>query len=123
MLQTELTPEQAEALPKFRAEWFGWGANTDRADRKKAEAAILAMRAEIGVKVERPIFVWCESPATSLIALHVLNSQEWVTFVERLRKKPYEKLQEAGVDRSSLESSLWSSLEPSLESSLRSSLG
>ena len=56
-----LTPEQAALLPHFRSEWFQWGTCTERADRAKAEAAILAMRSEIGV-AKRPIFFWGRSP-------------------------------------------------------------
>ena len=71
-----LTPEQQAALIPFRSEWFGWGTSTDRADRAKAETAILEMRSEIRATV-KPVFVWCDSPATSLLALHVLQSEQW----------------------------------------------
>lgn len=75
-----LTPAQAERLTSFRREWFEIGTNTDRADRAKAEAAIMAMRAEIGVKT-KPTFVWCASPATSLLALHAIKSPQWQKLV------------------------------------------
>jgi hypothetical protein len=55
----KLTPAQERKLPKFRREWWEWGTCTKRADRAKAEAAILAMRAEIG-NTTKPIFVWCD---------------------------------------------------------------
>lgn len=71
-----LTPEQKAFLPRFRNEWFRWGVCTDRSDRSKAEAAILAMYAEIGAK--KPLFVWCDSPATSLLALQVLEPKSWL---------------------------------------------
>jgi hypothetical protein len=104
-LNEKLTPAQGRRLPKFRDEWWRWGTSTARADRSTAEAAILAMRAEIGNKT-RPIFIWCDSPATSLLALHVIKSQQWRKLIDK-----------------DLGESLWSSLGSSLESSLRSSLG
>ena len=103
----KLTAEQAALLPQFRAQWLQWGINTDRADRAKAEAAVLAMRARIGT-TKRPIFVWCESPATVALAVHFLKSE------------PFKKWADSIPD--TLESSLWSSLESSLGSSLGSSL-
>jgi hypothetical protein len=132
----KLTPGQEAMLPQFRSEWFRVGTCTDRADRAKAEAAILAMRAEIGVAT-KPIFVWCESPATSLLALHVLKSEQWKAFAREFsRKLPqglraslwdslWDSLRDSLGDslRDSLRASLWASLRDSLGASLRDSLG
>ena len=82
-LITQLTAEQALMLPEFRDQWFRIGTCTDRADRQKAEAAILAMRAEINVST-KPIFIWCASPATSLLALHYLKSPQFKEFVKKI---------------------------------------
>src|SRR3954469_11201516 len=79
----KLIPEQQELLSKFRAEWWlAVGLNTARTDRARAEAAILAMRAEIGV-TEKPIFIWCQSPATSLLALYWLKSPQFKAWVAK----------------------------------------
>ena len=115
----QLTTEQEKLLPTFRSEWFAHGTSTARADRAKAEAAILAMRAEIGVST-KPIFIWCESPATSLLALHALKSEQWKKFVRDLPGKIPE-LTGASL-RDSLGASLWASLGASLGASLRDSL-
>jgi hypothetical protein len=116
---TQLTEAQQALLPKFRSEWFRVGTCTDRADRSKAEAAILAMRDEIGVAT-KPIFIWCESPATSLLALHVLKSEQWKKFVREL---PGKIPQDPGDSLwASLRDSLWDSLWDSLRNSLRNSL-
>jgi len=117
----ELTAEQKAALPTFRGDWFRWGTSTDRADRAKAEAAILAMRAEVGV-TKKPIFAWCASPATSLLALHVIQSPEWAPFLKNIRDHLAGDPQLRSSLGSSLRSSLGSSLRSSLGSSLRSSL-
>jgi hypothetical protein len=113
---TKLTTEQQALLPNFRSEWFRCGTCTERADRSKAEAAILAMRAEIGVAT-RPIFVWCQSPVTSSLALHVLKSEQWRAFVRDLHGKLPD------VTGASLGDSLGDSLRASLGDSLRASLG
>ena len=102
-----LTPEQAALLPQFRSEWFRWGTCTERADRAKAEAAILAMRSEIGIAT-KPIFVWCQSPATSLLALQVLKSEQWRRYISDLRGKLPNELGDSLGD--SLGASLWASL-------------
>ena len=115
-----LTPEQTALLPQFRGEWFRWGTCTDRADRAKAEAAILAMRAEIGIST-RPIFLWCQSPATSLMALHVLKSKQWQKYILDLRGKFPNELGDSLRD--SLRASLRASLGDSLGDSLVASLG
>ena len=78
----KLTAKQAARLPKFHAEWLKIGTSTARADRAKAEAAIMAMRAEIG-QTKKPVFIWCDSPATSLLALSVIKSDAWKKFVEK----------------------------------------
>ena len=96
---TELTAQQVEQLQAFRAEWFEVGICTERADRPKAEAAILAMRDEIGVANKRPTVIWCASPATCILADTLLKG------------------------RQSLRQSLGQSLRQSLEQSLEQSLG
>ena len=126
-----LTPEQAALLPQFRSEWFRWGTCTERADRAKAEAAILAMRSEIGI-ITKPIVVWGQSPATSLLALHVLKSAQWRKYISDLPGKlPNELWDSLGASlgaslrdslRDSLGDSLWDSLRASLGASLRASL-
>ena len=107
---TKLTPAQERELPRFRQKWLEIGTSTDRADRKKAERAILTLREEIKVTT-KPVFVWCESPATCLLALHVIQSLHGAAVAES---------QSGG---NSLKSSLGSSLKSSLGNSLRSSLG
>ena len=111
-----LTLDQKALLPAFRSEWFARGVSTERADRAKAEAAILAMRAEIGVTT-KPIFIWCESPATSLLALHVMKSAQWKKLVHDLPGQIPE------LTGDSLGASLWASLGASLGDSLWASLG
>jgi len=115
----KLTKKQQAQLAPFHAEWLAWGTSTARADRAKAEAAILAMRAEIGSKT-KPIFIWCDSPATSLLAMHVIKSPQWAKAIGGLESSLRSSLRSSLW--SSLRSSLWSSLGSSLESSLRSSL-
>ena len=73
------------------------------------------MRAEIGIST-RPIFLWCQSPATSLMALHVLKSKQWQKYILDLRGKFPNELGD------SLRASLWDSLRASLGASLRASL-
>jgi hypothetical protein len=120
----KLTDEQQAKLVPYRDEWLGVGLNTERADRAKAEAAILAMRAEIG-KAHRPVFIWLQSPATGLLALQVLRSEAWRNFVAGL---PRDSLGASLRDslgaslRDSLGASLWASLRDSLGASLRASL-
>ena len=116
----KLTKKQQAQLAPFHAEWLAWGTSTARADRAKAEAAILAMRAEIGSKT-KPIFIWCDSPATSLLAMHVIKSPQWAKAIGGLESSLRSSLRSSLW--SSLRSSLWSSLGSSLRSSLWSSLG
>ncbi len=115
-----LTNEQLAILPKFRAEWLQWGICTERADRQKAETSILAMRQRIGV-LEKPIFIWCASPATSLIATHFLKSSELKKSGASLRASLGASLKDSLV--ASLGASLEASLKDSLGASLRASLG
>jgi hypothetical protein len=112
----ELTPEQAAILPRFRDEWLHWGICTERADRPRAEAAILAMRERIGV-CDKPVFVWCDSPATSLMALRFLKSPE-------LGASLQDSLQNSlGNSLGDLWDSLQASLGGSLHASLHDNLG
>ena len=69
----KLTHEQQIAHDKWFAECMRIGTCTDPADRIKAEAAIGKMYKFIGK--EQPTFVWCDSPATCILARVVL--QEW----------------------------------------------
>ena len=119
-----LTPEQTARLATFRAEWFRIGTDTARADRAKAEAAMLSMRAEIGIAT-KPVFIWCESPATGLLALSVLTSPQWAKYVGDL-KRDFPASLGASLWASlggSLRDSLGASLSASLGASLRASLG
>ena len=124
----KLTPEQEALLPRFRAEWHAIGTSTARADRTKAEAAILAMRAEIGV-TKRPVFIWCESPATSLLALETIKSPQWKKQIASLpgamEKELGDSLRDGLGDGlgASLGDGLGASLRASLGASLRASLG
>ena len=68
----KLTSEQKEDLRKFHAEMLAAGLSTQPADRKTAEDAIAEFYKTIGKKP--PYFLWCESPATSLMAIFVLKS-------------------------------------------------
>ena len=88
----KLTPEQKALVPKWRERWLQVGLCTEPADRRRAESAIMAMRALIGV-TDKPCFVWCDSPATAILAINIL-------------KDP------------SLGDSLWDSLRASLGASL-----
>lgn len=121
-----LTIEQQQLLPRFRDEWWRWGTCTDHADRAKSETAILAMRAEIGV-TRRPVFLWCESPATSLMALRVIKSPQWSTFLKDNfgDPTPGRDLMDSlrGGLRASLGESLKDLLSASLWEALRASLG
>ena len=103
----KLTKEQELALVAYHAECMAIGTSTAPADRPKAEAAISKMYQFIGKP--QPTFVWCDSPATCILARFVL--QEWLKIAK----------DESSL-RSSLRSSLWSSLQSSLQSSLWSSL-
>jgi hypothetical protein len=117
----KLTQDQERRLVEFRTEWFRTGIRTDRADRAKAETAILAMRGEIGQQ-KAPIFVWCDSPATSLLAIHVLKSPELAKGLRAsLRDSLWASLRDSLRD--SLRASLWDSLGDSLRDSLWDSLG
>lgn len=120
-----LTAEQEALLWEFHAEWLHLGMSTEPADRPRAEAAVTDMYAAIGEKL--PAFLWCDSPATAMLAIHVLReitnpkssleSSLGSSLESSLRSSLWSSL------RSSLGSSLWSSLWSSLESSLWSSLG
>ena len=94
----KLTADQEQALVAYHAECMAIGTSTAPADRPRAEAAISKMYQFIGKP--QPKFIWCDSPATCILARLVL--QEWLKTAKD-------------------ESSLWSSLESSLGSSLRSS--
>jgi len=127
----KLTAEQEQALVAYHAECMAIGTSTAPADRPKAEAAISKMYQFIGKP--QPKFIWCDSPATCILARLVL--QEWLKTAKdesslwsslesslgsSLRSSLWSSL--GSSLESSLESSLWSSLRSSLGSSLRSSL-
>jgi len=111
----KLTAEQEQALVAYHAECMAIGTSTAPADRPKAEAAISKMYQFIGKP--QPKFIWCDSPATCILARLVL--QEWLKTAKD-ESSLWSSL-ESSLG-SSLRSSLWSSLGSSLESSLRSSL-
>jgi hypothetical protein len=118
---TRLTPGQQAILPQFREEWLRWGICTERADRPKAEAAVMAIRARIGVP-EKPIFVWVDSPATGCLAIHFLKNDGrrdglGASLGATLRDSLWASL------GASLGDSLWDSLWDSLRASLWDSLG
>ena len=113
----KLTPEQETLLPQFRSEWFTWGVSTERADRQKAEAAIMAMRASIGLTL-RPMFFWFPSPAAALIAIEALKSSQWQKVVSDLSKK----LLGANL-RANLGANLWDNLRANLWDNLWDNLG
>ena len=97
----KLTAEQEQALVAYHAECMAIGTSTAPADRPRAEAAISKMYQFIGKP--QPTFIWCDSPATCILARFVL--QEWLKTAK-----------EKSSLGSSLRSSLWSSLESSLGS-------
>lgn len=125
-----LTIAQQEQLRAFRQQWFKIGTSTERADRQKAEAAIIQLREEIRVTTS-PIFLWCESPATCLLALEVLRSPAYKEFGRQYRGKA--SLRATLLDslwgslrdspRGMLADSLWSSLRHSPQIALRRTLG
>ena len=85
----KLTPAQMDAARQCHARALEIGTSTEPADRPRAEAAITRMYELIDEAP--PTFVWCQSPATALLCLEVLDSSLWST----------------------LHSSLWSSLRSS----------
>lgn len=122
-----LTPEQRAKLVGYHDYWYRVGTSTERADRPKAEAAILAMRAVVGVTT-KPTFVWCESPATAILVLRVLRSdayRQWVGGVpDSIRDAALFSDLDASVSRLaiSLGDALYSPFRDSLRDSLRTSL-
>jgi len=120
----KLTPEQTALLPSFRSEWFRWGTCTDRADRSKAEAAILAMRAEIGV-TNRPIVLWGRSPLECLLILAIIKSKSWQDMCGKLRDQLGSQLdsQLGSQLKDQLRDQLWDQLRDQLRSQLGSQLG
>jgi len=104
----KLTAEQEQAVVAYHAECMAIGTSTEPADRPKAEAAISKMYQFIGKT--QPAFVWCDSPATCILARVVL--QEWLKTAK----------EETSLG-TSLGTSLWTSLWASLGTSLRTSLG
>ena len=99
----KLTAEQEQALVAYHAECMAIGTSTAPADRPRAEAAISKMYQFIGKP--QPTFVWCDSPATCILARFVL--QEW---------------SKTAKEGNSLETSLRTSLRASLGTSLETSL-
>src|SRR5207302_2871493 len=89
-----LTPEQEASLPLFREEWFRVGTCTDPADRPVAESAITKMYEAVGK--QPPRFIWCDSPMTAQLAMHLLS------------------IPQRSPDGASLQDSLWASLGASL---------
>jgi hypothetical protein len=114
---TELTPGQQAALDQWHAKWLAVGTCTLRADRPTAEEAITAMYRTIGQP--DPRFVWCDSPATAILAKTVLQQQDSLgdSLRDSLRDSLWDSL------GGSLGDSLGGSLRGSLRDSLRGSLG
>lgn len=122
-----LTADQTTQLAAFRKEWLGHGISTARADRAKAEAAIMSMRAELGI-TKKPMFIWCASPATSLLALEFIKSPAWVKLTDKLTREAGGHLRKnrgakPDVFAESLGASLWASLRDSKISNLTQELG
>ena len=81
-----LTPAQEEAVHTWHAEFLAVGRCTEPANRPRAEAAITRIYAAI--KREPPAFVWCDSPATNLLAIAVLGH----SLYDSLRASLYDSL-------------------------------
>ena len=107
---TELTPEQTDRLPVFRAEYLAHGTSTAPADRPRAEAAFARAYRTIG---REPVPVlWADSPLSASVMFAILD---------RLQNKDVAASLWASL-RASLWASLWASLRASLGDSLRDSL-
>ena len=120
----KLTPDQERALRAWHAAALAVGTSCEPADRPRAEAAICRMYALVGKR--RPMFAWCDSPATAALASAFLR--DWTHRRSSLKRSLVATLVsslQASLRRSlesSLEPSLWSSLGSSLEYSLSASL-
>jgi hypothetical protein len=79
----ELTDDQRARLFLFREVWLRQILRTERVDRRRAEAALLALRADCGPSTPAR-FVWCDSPATCLLALELLLSNKMAPMRERV---------------------------------------
>ncbi len=122
----ELTPTQEKRVTEWRDEWLRIGMDTSPADRPRAEAAVRAMCARIGV--ECPPIVWCNGPATMVLTYFALRRLSVATGAslgdslgDSLRASLRDSLRDSlGV---SLDDSLGDSLDGSLRGSLGDSLG
>jgi len=125
-----LSSEQEAEVSVWRDRYWDIGTCTDPIDRAKAADAISRMYGFIGK--EQPIFVWCESPFTSSLAVSVLRSSLsislWDSLQDSLRDSLWDSLWDSlsiSLQDSlsiSLWDSLWDSLQDSLSISLRDSL-
>ena len=107
---TELTPEQTDRLPVFRAEYLAHGTSTAPADRPRAEAAFARAYRTIG---REPVPVlWADSPLSASVMFAILD---------RLQNKDVAASLGASLE-ASLTDSLWASLAASLWDSLAASL-
>jgi hypothetical protein len=97
-----LTSEQERRVAEWREEWLRAGMDTGPADRPRAEAAVRAMCARVGV--DCPPIVWCNGPATMVLTYYLLRQLD------------------ASLG-ASLDASLGASLGASLRDSLDASLG
>ena len=102
---SELTVAQEEARKKYRAEWFGYGICTDRADREKAVRSMLILRKEAGINTE-PCIIWGDSPVHCLKLIAAAEKGNIET-IEEL----YEKAKKASIDKSRRPEALWGQME------------
>ena len=70
-----LTSEQEAAMHAYRAEMLALGRSTDKADRPRAEAAIVRMYSRLGRPA--PLFLWFDGPATGSMARALLNGSKF----------------------------------------------
>ena len=117
----KLIQEQEQQLVDWRKEWLAIGSSVERADRATAEGAIVEMYRLLGRQAPR--FVWVDSPATSALLRHVLESDSLEESLwEPLGTKLINSLGASLRFRSSLGHSLANSLGDSLRFSLRESI-
>ena len=83
-----LTAEQRELLFQRHSEWLKVGFDTKPADRVMAENIITTMYGLINLP--RPLFTWTDSPATAILAIHVLKTaKDGASLGASLRASPY----------------------------------
>ena len=112
-----LSAEQEHQLVEWRAKWLAIGLSTERADRQRTEVAIRAMYDALGKPA--PEFIWCESPATGLLAAKVLTTTASLraSLQARVGVSLWDSLRDSVGD--SVGDGLWDSLWDGLWDSLR----